>query len=87
LREPAFASIAWGFDKLTHHGNGYAALPIGRMSQKKSIRGFFLDRRFARQISGLLSRPSMGFVIFIKYENPSVDFSGIAESLRNSACC
>gem|GEM_PF-4312184 len=38
---------------------------------RKSLRGFFLDRRFARQISGVLSRPSMGSLIFIKYENPT----------------
>ncbi|HBB14686.1 MAG TPA: hypothetical protein DCZ76_10505 [Treponema sp.] len=31
-----------GFDKLTHHGNGYAALPIGarRYMQKVEIRVF-----------------------------------------------
>ena len=29
---------------------------------------FFLDRRFARQISGLLSRPSIGSLILFKYE-------------------
>ena len=29
-RVPPFGSIAWGFDKLTHHGNPLArALPIG----------------------------------------------------------
>jgi len=65
-RVPAFASIA-----LRQPLRGPSNRAYG---QKKSIRGFFLDRRFARQNSGLLSRPSMGSLIFIKYENPSVDF-------------
>ena len=54
---------------------------------RKSLRGFFWDCRIATQFCMLLSRPSMGSLIFIKYENPSVDFSGIEKSLRNSACC
>ena len=43
---------------------------------EKSIRGFFWDCRIATQFCRLLSRPSLGSLIFIKYENPSVDFSG-----------
>ncbi|MBQ2480279.1 MAG: hypothetical protein II516_03435, partial [Treponema sp.] len=47
-RVPAFASIAWGFDKLTHHGNGYAALPIGRMTKKNPSWIFWgLQNRYA----------------------------------------
>jgi hypothetical protein len=37
---------------------GYAALPIGRMAPRKNPSlDFPEDRRFAKQISGLLTRP------------------------------
>jgi hypothetical protein len=35
---------------------------------RKSLRGFFWDCRIATQFCMLLSRPSMGSLIFIKYE-------------------
>ncbi|HAM78345.1 MAG TPA: hypothetical protein DCP61_04085 [Treponema sp.] len=35
---------------------------------EKSLRGFFWDCKIATQFCMLLSRPSMGSLIFIKYE-------------------
>jgi len=59
---------------------GLASPPFqSGVRQKKSLRGFFLYRRFAMQISGLLSRPSMGSVIQIKNEK-SMDFSWVLQN-------
>ena len=58
LQPPHFVAVA-----------GYAALPIGRMSPRKNPSlDFSEDRRFALQISGLLSRASMRSLLIGKKE-------------------
>jgi len=67
---------------------GYAALPIGRMAPRENPSlDFPEDRRFAKQISGLLSRASMrSLFIGKKGKNmpakkiPPWIFLGIAEA-------
>ncbi|MBR6142951.1 MAG: hypothetical protein IKQ23_01565 [Treponema sp.] len=58
LQPPHFVAVA-----------GYAALPIGRMSPRENPSlDFPEDRRFALQISGLLSRASMRSLFIGKKE-------------------
>ncbi|MBQ5450615.1 MAG: hypothetical protein IIT57_11320, partial [Treponema sp.] len=62
LQPPHFVAVA-----------GYAALPIGRMTPRKNPSvDFPEDRRFALQISGLLSRASMRSLLIGKKEKKSV---------------
>ena len=54
---------------------------------KKSIHGFSRDCRSASHFCMLLSRPPWLFTGWqVRAKNPSVDFLGVAELLRNSAC-
>ncbi|MBQ2465269.1 MAG: hypothetical protein II507_09850, partial [Treponema sp.] len=58
LQPPHFVAVA-----------GYAALPIGRMAPRENPSlDFPEDRRFAKQISGLLSRASMRSLFIGKKE-------------------
>ncbi len=72
-----------------------APLHGGVCRPEKSLRGFFGDRRFAAQISATLSRPPWLDIAWqgkntfpeLAPKNPSVDFSGIADSRGKSARC